>query len=300
MKRVLAIGAVVLLTACGAAQTTPVLRTHAIVLRHPSVKAIAAARERAAAREVKALLRRFVPPPGASRRRPPRPYDGFDVSAVGGAVASDGVTVIRSRFWRTSLSYSEAVAWVESHVAAGFTGREEGGSTDDPPWTDYSYSQRSVRVINVAVAAYPTGVVIDVDASAAWIYPRSPQQVAPAATREVDIRSHKYSVHVTDPEKVRGIVRRFNALLLIRGHLDGWGCNELVTARPAPTVDFVFRSASGARLASASAPDWRSDGCDPIILRVGRTYTDLADRLSGPSFVSRVGSVVGVRLTPSR
>jgi hypothetical protein len=155
MTRLLAIVAIALLaTACAAGQA-PVVRTHAVVHRPPSVKAIAARRARAATGEAKALLGRFVPPPGASRTRAPRPYDGFDISAVGGPVASDGVTVIRSQFWRTPMSYSETVAYVQAHVPGGFSGRWEGGSTDGPPWSDYSYSQRSARVINVAVAEYP-------------------------------------------------------------------------------------------------------------------------------------------------
>ena len=137
--------------------------------------------------------------------------------------------------------------------------------------------------------------MIEVDASVAWIYPRSPQQVAPAGTREIDIRAHKSSVHVTDPDQVRRIVRRFNALLL--GHRDnGFGCNELVQW-PTPTVDFVFRSASGARLASASAPLGTAERCNPIVLSVGKKGTLLVDRLSGPSFVSRVGKMVGVSFT---
>ena len=297
----------VLLVACGSSAVTQVhgnqpLKAVVAVHRKPSVKAIAASRERAAAREAKALLHRFVPPPGATRTRPPRPYKGFDLSSIGSMIPADELVAGASQVWRTTMSFADLVAYVQAHRPAGFSGGVGGYSTDDPTynpqWEDFSYYQHESRFIDVAITHFPDGrVVIQVAAAVEWTYPRSRDQMVPSATREIDVRAHHSSVRVTDRREVKQIVHWFAALPIT--HLDnGFGCNANI-GFPIPTVDFVFRSETGVRLASASAPVYSANHCDPIVFGIQgeQTGTLFADRFSGPGLAHRVGKLLGLRLT---
>src|SRR5262245_4534153 len=101
--------------------------------------------------------------------------------------------------------------------------------------------------------------MVRADAGVVWTYPRSPREVVPAGVREIDIRSlrlqpalrragaRRVTRRVTNPREVARITRWFNALNVVQPHTYVAGC-MLVLSVP---VRFVFRSTSGATLASA-------------------------------------------------
>lgn len=296
MKRVLLPASVVVLalTACGAghhASALPASRvtktTERVSAPQPSLKAIAAARERAAAREATALLRRFVAPPGAVRTRDPRGFAG-----AGEPLPAEQV-VDRVAFWRAPGSFSSAVSYVRAHPPAGFRYYQSGESTDlGPRWAFVTFYQRNVRFLGVDVTESRGRIVLRVDANVVWF---GPHEKVPPGTAEVDISVLSVSRRVTDPTRVAKIVRWIDALPLRPEATMSCG----VDSDAAPPVEFVFRSVNGTRLASASAPWGPADVCYPIDFSIGGKQRGalLVDRPNGPSFVHRVEKLLGVTLT---
>jgi hypothetical protein len=148
------------------------------------------------------------------------------------------------------------------------------------------------RLFTVTAVAFHSSTVVRIDAGAAWIYPRSPREVVPAGVREIDIRDEHVARRVTDPAKVARIVRWFDGLNVTPPgvHVE---CMALIASR----ATFVFRSAGGAKLASAVVPSRPADGCDAISFSIrGHEQTPLVDGVFGRrAFVNRVQRLLGVR-----
>ena len=133
--------------------------------------------------------------------------------------------------------------------------------------------------------------MLRVDALALWIYPRSPSERIPPATREIVVRSPKLSTKVTDPAKVAEIRRWFDALPVSPPGI-AIACPLVIR----PSITLSFRSADGVRLAHAAVPDARAWICDPIGFAVGgRTEQPLIDPPHGESFVRRLERVTRTR-----
>ena len=297
MKRLLlpASALVLVLTACGAGAKPAPRVMEAGTRLVPSVRAIAARRERAAEREARTLVREFVPPPGA-RRDPARRDHGGILHRSGSAPLGEFVGA--HRFWLVREPLADVVAFVRAHDPPGFRRVGATYGTHSPhyllrslAWPAGRY-QRPSRYLDETIAARPRGTVIRIEAEVAWIYPRSPSEKVPPATRVIGVRAPKVSVKVTDPLKVAKIVRWFDAL-----PISPPGIAVACPLTLAPQITLSFRRARGARLAEARLPSSRAWICDPIGFTIGgRTEKPLVDRDVGPSFTRRLQRLLGVQL----
>jgi hypothetical protein len=312
MKRLLLLGTAVLLvlTACGGSHKSAVL-LGPIPASAPvrSVHAIANARRREALREARKLLGRVVLPSGAIRlRRLPRDaHGGDDVlghSWLGVSVSTKFAET--HAFWRVGLPLSRVVRFLTAHATAGLrwgSSARDGGP--GPPNEIEAFYGRLVggrpvqRLLSFAVVRLAGRTVIRVDAAAAWIYPRSPREVVPAGVREVDIEGGGVSRKVRDSASVARIIRWFDALNVVQPGQGRVGCRIGAPYH----VPFVFRSSTGAKLASAIVPSEPADGCDAITFKIGGTQqTALIDATPGghKAFVDRVQRLLGLRFKTVR
>jgi hypothetical protein len=152
------------------------------------------------------------------------------------------------------------------------------------------------RLYTITAVAFHGSTVVRADVGAAWIYPRSSREVLPSDVSEVDIRGEHVARRVTDQAKVTRILSWFGALNVVPP-----GAHVICGALVASNVRFVFRSASGAKLATAIAPSRPGDACDPITFSIrGRRQRPLVDAIFGRrAFVNRVQRLLGVRF-PTR
>jgi hypothetical protein len=289
MKRFLLVG-VVLALICAADGTAS----------SPNRNPIAAARERSAVREAKALLHRFVAPPGAVHTQRPPGY--------GGVLLRSGPTpleklVDRHTFWRVAGSVSSVFSYVRANRPSGFHVEDMTRSSpgQSPANAEVSYSRQGTRFLNVAVVQLPGRIVIRVDAKAVWFYPRSALERVPHAVRSIVVRAPNEgptrSWRVADPADVAKIARWFDALPVRPPDVVA-----LCGASVGPGVELVFRSTNGTRLASASVPTFgRAGVCDEMSFTIhGKQQIPLIDWPHGRFFVVRLQRLLGVRLTPSR
>jgi hypothetical protein len=305
MKRLLlpGIALALVVTACGAG-TKPALRAVdvALHLRQPSVKAVAAARRREAGRKAAKLLNRVVLPPGARRTQQPAAVEVLSRSGLGTSVITEFAE--RHGFWRVPAPLSQVVAFVKAHSLQGFdqASSSESVGGERPAYRSLDYYGRLAhgrpmqRLFTITAVALEGATVVRVDAGAAWIYPRSAREVVPAGVHEIDIRDERIARRVTDQAKVTRIVRWFDALNVSPPgvHVE---CMPIIASK----ATFVFRSASGLKLATAIVPSQPADGCGAIAFSIrGHAQAPLIDRLFGRhAFVNRVQRVLGLRL-PSR
>lgn len=192
--------------------------------------------------------------------------------------------------------FNAVVAFLKRHPPPNFTFSVFGNAATYP-FQGVVFLGRTVgghfvtSQLRVSLVRFHGATAARVDAGVAWIYPRSPSEVVPAAVRKIGIRS-THTWHVRDPAKVARIIRWFDALYVRQPNPVGF-C-PYISSVP---VWFVFRSASGAELASATVPSVGSDGCDPIQFTIGATpQTELVDStpLNGHSFAQRVARLLGI------
>jgi hypothetical protein len=294
MKRLLLpVSALVLvLTACGAG-AKPAPRVAEVGAHVPSVKVIAAQRERAATHEAQRLLREFVPPPGARPARQPREHAGVLRQWGPGPV---GEVVDVHRFWRVHKSLGTVANFVRALRISGLARRGTGSGTRTQHYLSWSFFGET-RFLNVTAVALPRSTVIRVDALVAWIYPRSPQEKVPGATREIVVRAPKSSTTVTDRAKIAQIVRWFDALPISP---PGVAVSCPLGAPAHATLS--FRNAGGAQLAQATVPLYPPASiCNPIGFAVGgKVETPLIDHNRGASFIRRLERLLNVRFVRSR
>jgi hypothetical protein len=301
MKRLLTLGTavVLVLTACAGATSVTRVNDASAHVRAASVKAIAAERRREAGREAESLLRRVVLPRGARLTHEPAGVDVLSRSALGTSVLTEFAE--RHGFWRVQAPLSTVVAFVKRHALPRFDQASSSQSvgTERPLYRSLDYYGPLVRgrpvqrLFTVTAVALHGSTVVRVDAGAAWIYPRSPREVVPAGVREIDIRDGHVARRVTDPAKVARIVRWFDALDVVQPGSAYVRCAAILVSR----ATFVFRSATGAKLASAVVPSEPADGCDAITFSIrGHLQTPLIDGVFGRrAFVNRVQRLLGVR-----
>jgi len=256
----------------------------------PSVKAIAAIRERAAAREARVLLRRFVAPRGAIRLAHP---PSLGVNAWPGS-SPTARFASRTAYWRSSAPLNLVAAFIRAHPPRGLKREPSAGG---PQFRLIDFAAGQTRYIDVTVLRHAGWTFVRAQADVVWIYPRAPSEKLPAATAKIDVKGHKVSRTVTDPAKVADIVRWFDAL-----PVSPPGVAVMCPLTLGPRVRFVFRSANGTRFASASAPTvGKAWICSTISFSIhGKPQTALVDSSRGCGFVYRVQRLLGVRLLAMR
>lgn len=296
MKRALPLlAAGILLSACGA--TRHALGSSVIDYRphvpKSSVTPLANQREARANREAARLLSRIPLPSGAVRLPAPAPTDRLAQSALGVSVVQ--MTADRYSIWRVPMSGQAVIAFEKRHKLPGF--HEQGLGSSPDGWGGEEFDGRIVngsasRAVAVTVVPDGSQTRVRLDAGVGWIYPRSPQEVLPAGVREIDIRDETVSRRVTDAGQVARIVRWFDSLNVAQ---PGPSVGCMVTA--ASQATFVFRSASGARLAGAVVPSGPANNCDSIRFSVGgKRQTPLIDATMGKNaFVFRVERLLGLK-----
>ena len=304
MRRLLlpATALLLVLTACGGShKATLTVDAVAPIIQVRSVHSVADTRRREASRKAERLLRRVVLPRGAVRvrRLPPNSSEVLLRPQLGVSVETKFAD--RHAFWSVRRPLSAVDRFLKAHPTAGLTWG--GGGTDGgpgPPNAIESFYGRLVggrpvqRLVSFALARERGRTFIRVDAGAAWVYPRSPREVLPAGVRAIDISGGGVSRHVTALVKVAWIVRWFDALNIVQPGQGAVGC----AIGPPYSVKFVFRSASGAELASAIVPAGPTDACDPIRFTLrGRPQTPLIDSTPGQGkfFIDRVQRLLRIR-----
>jgi len=302
MKRFLlpASALVLVVTACGAG-AKPAPRVTEIRAMVPTVRALVVQRERAALREARKLEREFVPPPGA-RRDPARRDHGGILHRSGRRPVWENVEALR--FWRVHEPLRSVVRFLKAHDPRGFGLLDSSYGIQRPQYARYlmrtlaspaSHVREASRYLDETIAALPGRTVIRVEARVAWIYPRSPKEKVPSATRKIVVRAPKVSLTVTNPAKVAQIVDWFDTL----GVLPPEGM-AVCAAVGRPDITLSFRGAGGTVLAHARVPAPSAGVCDPIRFRVGsRTKKPLIDDALNESFARRLERLLGIHI-PSR
>jgi hypothetical protein len=291
MRALLPASALVLVvTACGAG-TTPAPRVTQTAARVPSVAVVAAQRKEAARREAGQVLRVFAPPPGARPTAEPQGYGG--VFRWSGQKPLGEVVDVH-RFWSVQKPLAAVAVFVRTHRPRGFTSSGATYGSSAPHYLSWSFTSSPSRYLDVTAVALPDRTVLRVDALALWIYPRSPSETVPSATREVVVTAPKVSRKVTSPAKVAQVRRWFDALPVSPPGIVLACPLELSGGR----IRLSFRSAGGAWLAEAIVPSRAASVCDPIGFRTGgHVRKPLVDHARGPSFVQRLQQLLDVRLT---
>jgi hypothetical protein len=289
MKRSLlpATALVLVVTACGAGEKPAPQATEAVA-RVPSISVVVARRKEEARREARQLVREFAPPPGSHAIRQAREYGGV-LRRYGAGPAGELVDV--HRFWSVRKPLAAVAAFVKSHrpPGAGRSGASYGSNL--PHYLTWGFRLSPSRYLDVTAVALPGRTVLRVDGLALWIYPRSPSEMIPPATREIVVTEAKRSTKVTDPVKVVEIRRWFDALPLSPPGI-AVACPLEVAAR----ITLSFRNASGSQLAHATAPDTRAWLCNPISFTIGgKAQKPLIDRSFGESFARRLLRVTRTR-----
>jgi hypothetical protein len=200
-------------------------------------------------------------------------------------------------------SVSSAISFVKRHPLSGFdwghpvetrpgpaanwTRLQFGGSITGghPPWAGLTFWFVPSNGLTV----------IRIDAQVAWIYPRSPREVIPAAVSKIGVRYGQHARRVTSPSKVSAIVRWFDALNVVQPDIAVYGCPYIDYV----PVGFVFRSAQGAVLATATVPSLGgASWCNQIKFSIGgHQQTPLIDStpFQGKAFIDRVQRLLSVR-----
>jgi hypothetical protein len=293
MRRLLLLGTAcaLVVTACGAGASPAPRLSNVAAHTPPSLPAIAAARKAAAEREGRRLLRRVVLPRGARRIARPAALGRPDT----------GISLSHELAWQFAFRsvprpLDSVVAFVKAHAPAGFHYYGGGGLYRSLDF-DNGVSGTKQRLLTVDLARLAGRTVVRLEAGVAWIYPRSPREVVPAAVHEIDIRDRSLARRVVGRAKVDRITRWFDALDVLQPGHPVVECPLILATR----VTFMFRSAGGARLATAIVPSRPATLCDAVAFSIrGTRQPPLVDGASGrDAFVNRVERLLGVRF-PTR
>jgi hypothetical protein len=280
---------VLVVIACGVG-VKPAPRVTEAGARVPSVRAIAAHRERAAAREAKRLLRAFVLPPRARRIAQPPNYAGV-MRQYGPAPLSEVADA--HHFWSVRMPRKAVVAFLRRHRLHGFKPSGATWGTRDPHYLVMSSrATDGTRYLNVTTVGLPTRTLLRVDVLVEWTYPRAPTEKVPSDTMVIVLHAPKVSTEVTDPVQVARIVRWFDAL-----PVSPPGIAVMCPLGVPPDITLSFRNARGAWLAQAKLPPTLATICESIAVSIGgRDQKPLVDRAHSESFVHRLQQLVGVQL----
>jgi hypothetical protein len=293
MRRLLLFGTAfaLVVTACGAGASPAPRLSNVAAHTPPSLRAIATARKQVALRVAEKLLQRVVLPKGASSIREPSVLAHPD---IGVSILHE--TAWRYAFWRVRIPLESVFAFEKEHLPRGFQYIGGGGEYRSLDFSNRSLGSRE-RLLTVDLARLGGKTVLRVEAGVPWIDPRPPHEVVPPAVREIEVRAGHMRRRVTKPGDIAHIVRWFNALN-VTPRTTVFGCPFIRTA----TMRLSFRSAGGARLASALARTSPATGCSPIEFSIGgKRQTPLVDATFGrDTFFARVWRLLGLPMVVSR
>jgi hypothetical protein len=221
------------------------------------------ASQRAAA-DARAILAKFVPPPGAVRlaRRPALPADAPSM----GLNSTDQADAVA--YWRAAGSATALLAWEKAHISASFSRQDV---IIGPPSRNTVYSLPAVpgvlstREMNVQFYESPGGsTVIMAAALVAWEPPRPAAEVIPASVTEVIItplgswHGHPVPVTITSAPVVRRLAGLVNRLPLSTA-------GDAPCAMGADRISLTFLAAAGGPEVAYTAPG----ACGALNLRLG-------------------------------
>ena len=173
--------------------------------------------QRRAAADARAILREFVPPPGAVRlaQRPALP-SGSPVMGLTATTQADA-----TGYWRASGSATALLAWEKAHISRSFSRQDV---LIGPPSWNTVYTLPAVPGVlpdrEMNVQFYDAGggmTVIMAEAMVAWQPPRSASEVIPASVTEVSITAPgllRTTVTITSVPVVRQLTALVNGLPL--------------------------------------------------------------------------------------
>ena len=170
-----------------------------------------------AAAEARAILREFVPPPGAVRlaQRPALP-SGSPVMGLTATTQADA-----TGYWRASGSATALLAWEKAHISTHFSRQDV---LIGPPSWNTVYTLPAVPGVlpdrEMNVQFYDAGgamTVIMAEAMVAWQPPRPASELIPASVTEVSITAPgllRTTVTITSVPVVRQLTALVNGLPL--------------------------------------------------------------------------------------
>jgi hypothetical protein len=258
----LLLAAVALAAGCGTAASAPRAATPAgataVTSQPPSSP------EQRAAAEATAILRQFVPPPGAVRlTKEPALPSGSPTMGLSAATQQDA-----TGYWRVRGTATALLAWEKAHISRSFSRQDV---IIGPPSWDTVYSLPPVpgvqpqREMNVQV--YDTGggtAVIMAEALVSWTPPRPAAEAIPASAAVATIAPYGLwpkmpaPVTITSAPAVRRLAALVNALPLSTTADD-------VPCPMAAGFTLTFRvAAGGPPVAIAAGPG----ACSQVILHL--------------------------------
>jgi hypothetical protein len=254
--------AVALAAGCGTATSAPRTATSAGTTAVASPPA-SSPQQRAAA-QAKAILRQFVPPPGAVRlaKQPALP-GGSPGMGLTAATQQDA-----TGYWRASGTATALLAWEKTHISRSFSRQDV---IIGPPSWNTVYSLPAVPGVlpqrEMNVQFYDTGgatTVIMAEAMVSWSPPRPAAEVIPASVSIVTIatagpwQGNPAPVTIASVPAVRRLAALVNTLPLSTTE-EGTPCPMGVG------FTLTFRTAAGrAPVAVADGPGT----CDAVTLRL--------------------------------
>lgn len=293
MRRLLLLGTacVLVVTACGAGASPASRLSNVAAQTRPHLHAIAAARKRQALRRAGELLRRVALPPGARRIGEPAILAQPD---IGVSVLNE--TAWRYVFWRVPLPLESVFAFEKAHRSRGFRYLGGGGLYRSLDFTNRALGSRE-RLLTVDLAPVAGGTAIRLEAGVAWIDPRSPKEALPSRVREIDVRYGRVKRSLKKPRNVARVMGWFDALN-VAPRTQVFGCPFVSSSK----LKFIFRSARGVELASATAGASPATGCSPVQFTLGgKLQKPLVDATFGrDTFLNRIQRLLVLPHFPER
>ncbi|HEY7279050.1 MAG TPA: hypothetical protein VH594_23990 [Trebonia sp.] len=202
------------------------------------------AKQRAAA-DAKAILGKFVPPPGAVRlAKRPRLPSGSPVMILASTTQVDA-----TGYWRASGSVTALLAWEKAHISRSFA--REDGIIGPPSWNTV-YTLPPVPGVlpkrEMNVQFYDTGgaqTVIMAEAMVEWQPPRPAADVIPSSVTEVTV---KLSGLVSPPAPAPVTITSVSAVRRLAALVNGLPLSTVAEGVPCPMATgftLTFRTARG-------------------------------------------------------
>jgi hypothetical protein len=205
--------------------------------------------------DARAILGKFVPPPGAVRlaKRPPLPGGSPTVGLTATAQAD------ATGYWRASGTATGLLAWEKAHISGSFSRQDV---IIGPPSWNTVYSLPAVPGVlptrEMNVQFYDAGggmIVIMAEAMVSWQPPRPAAEVVPASVTEVTIAP---SGPVPAPAPAPVTVSSAAAVRRLAALVNGLPLSTVARDVPCPVGDgftLTFRvTAGGAPAAVADGP----------------------------------------------
>jgi hypothetical protein len=188
-------------------------------------------------------------------------------------IGSNPNTVVRTAFFRTSMSPTDVLAFTDAHPPAGastkLSGGGDGRSGNGMAFHGYMRPRlRGVlgnRFLLVSVAQLEDGATgIRVDAQVTWLEARPADQFFPATARHLTITARgRHTIQIADAARVQRIARMLNGLDIYQP--DVFSCERAYPGVAQPRLTFRTRR-GGMPLAIAHV---HPSGCGSVDGQIG-------------------------------